>query len=73
MMDVDLSVHVSGGGFNGQIEAIRHGVSRALLEIDPEYRLSLKRAGYLTRDPRSKERKKAGFLSARRSPQWSKR
>lgn len=70
---MDMTVVVRGGGFNGQSEAIRHGVARALLEVDEEYRTTLKRAGYLTRDPRAKERKKFGFKSARRSPQWSKR
>jgi small subunit ribosomal protein S9 len=73
MRDADITVRVAGGGFNGQLEAIRHGVSRALVEMDAEYRMSLKRAGFLTRDPRAKERKKAGLKSARRSPQWSKR
>ncbi len=70
---MDISIMVRGGGFNGQLEAIRHGIARALLSVDEEYRITLKRAGYLTRDPRSKERKKFGFKSARRSPQWSKR
>ncbi|WP_144903852.1 30S ribosomal protein S9, partial [Leuconostoc mesenteroides] len=60
-------------GFTGQAQAIRHGISRALLEADPEYRGSLKRAGLLTRDPRMKERKKPGLKKARRSPQFSKR
>lgn len=69
----DLTVKVSGGGFQGQLEAVRHGVARALVEMDAEYRTTLKKAGFLTRDPRSKERKKPGLRSARRSPQWSKR
>lgn len=69
----DISVHVNGGGWNGQIEAIRHGIARALVEMDEDFRTTLKKAGYLTRDPREKERKKPGLLSARRSPQWSKR
>lgn len=69
----DVLVNVHGGGFTGQAQAIRHGISRALLEADPEYRSSLKRAGLLTRDPRMKERKKPGLKKARRSPQFSKR
>ena len=69
----DLSVKVAGGGFNGQSEAIQHGIARALVELDPIFRTTLKKAGFLTRDPREKERKKFGLKSARRSPQWSKR
>ncbi|WP_144526101.1 30S ribosomal protein S9 [Bacillus pumilus] len=69
----DVLVTVNGGGFSGQAGAIRHGISRALLEVDPEYRTSLKRAGLLTRDPRMKERKKYGLKGARRAPQFSKR
>lgn len=69
----DLSVHVSGGGFNGQAEAIRHGVARALVVSDEDLKTTLRKAGYLTRDPRAKERKKFGLKGARRSPQWSKR
>lgn len=69
----DVLVNVHGGGFTGQAQAIRHGIARALLEADPEYRGSLKRAGLLTRDPRMKERKKPGLKKARRSPQFSKR
>ena len=65
--------NVHGGGFTGQAGAIRHGVARALLEVDPEYRPSLKRAGFLTRDARMKERYKYGLKSARRAPQFSKR
>lgn len=61
----DVLVNVSGGGFTGQAQAIRHGIARALLEADPEYRGSLKRAGLLTRDPRMKERKKPGPLARR--------
>lgn len=64
---------VHGGGFNGQAGAIRHGISRALLEADLEYRTPLKRAGFLTRDPRMVERKKYGLKKARRAPQFSKR
>ncbi len=71
--DLDISAHVSGGGTKGQIEAIRHGVARALVAMDEAYRTTLKGAGFLTRDPRAKERKKPGLRSARRSPQWSKR
>jgi small subunit ribosomal protein S9 len=69
----DVLVNVSGGGISGQAGAIRHGISRALLEADPEYRPTLKRAGLLTRDPRMKERKKYGLKGARRAPQFSKR
>ena len=69
----DVLVNVHGGGYTGQAGAIRHGISRALLEADPEYRPILKKAGYLTRDPRMKERKKYGLKAARRAPQFSKR
>ncbi|KXZ21123.1 30S ribosomal protein S9 [Bacillus nakamurai] len=69
----DVLVNVKGGGFAGQSGAIRHGIARALLEADPEYRLTLKRAGLLTRDSRMKERKKYGLKGARRAPQFSKR
>ena len=69
----DVLVNVHGGGFTGQAGAIRHGISRALLEADAEYRPVLKSAGYLTRDPRMKERKKPGLKAARRAPQFSKR
>ncbi|ALX49361.1 30S ribosomal protein S9 [Lentibacillus amyloliquefaciens] len=69
----DVLVNVDGGGFTGQAGAIRHGIARALLEADPEYRATLKREGYLTRDSRATERKKYGLKSARRSPQFSKR
>ena len=69
----DVLVNVHGGGFTGQAGAIRHGISRALLEADAEYRPVLKSAGYLTRDPRMKERKKYGLKAARRAPQFSKR
>ena len=71
--NLDVSVRVAGGGIQGQVEAIRHGIARALLNIDEEYRATLKKAGFLTRDPREKERKKFGLKGARRSPQWSKR
>lgn len=69
----DILVNVKGGGFTGQAGAIRHGISRALIEADPEMRQALKKAGFLTRDPRMKERKKYGLKSARRAPQFSKR
>lgn len=69
----DVKVNVKGGGFTGQAGAIRHGISRALLEADPEFRADLKKAGFLTRDPRMKERKKYGLKAARRAPQFSKR
>ncbi len=69
----DILVNVKGGGFTGQAGAIRHGISRALLEADNEFRPVLKAAGYLTRDPRMKERKKYGLKAARRAPQFSKR
>jgi len=70
---VDLVITVAGGGVTGQAGAIRHGVSRALLGLNPEYRAVLKAAGFLTRDPRMKERKKYGLKAARRAPQFSKR
>lgn len=70
---VDISAHVHGGGTAGQIIAIRHGLARALLEFNIELRATLKKAGFLTRDPREKERKKPGLHSARRAPQFSKR
>ena len=69
----DVIVNVKGGGFTGQAGAIRHGIARALLQADPDYRPTLKKAGYLTRDPRMKERKKYGLKAARRAPQFSKR
>jgi small subunit ribosomal protein S9 len=69
----DVLVSVKGGGYTGQAGAIRHGISRALLQADPEFRLTLKRAGFLTRDARMKERKKYGLKGARRAPQFSKR
>ncbi len=64
---------VTGGGKGGQEEAIRHGIARALVAYNPEFRTSLKKAGLLSRDPREKERKKPGLKGARRAPQWSKR
>ena len=69
----DVLVNVYGGGFTGQAGAIRHGIARALCEADADYRPILKKAGYLTRDPRMKERKKYGLKGARRAPQFSKR
>ena len=70
---VDIVCTVQGGGVTGQAGAIRHGISRALLGINAEYRATLKAAGFLTRDPRMKERKKYGLKAARRAPQFSKR
>ena len=69
----DIVVTVKGGGFTGQAGAIRHGIARALCEADADNRPALKKAGYLTRDPRMKERKKYGLKKARRAPQFSKR
>ena len=69
----DITVTVKGGGTTGQAGAIRHGIARALCKVDEEYRPVLKKAGYLTRDPRMKERKKYGLKGARRAPQFSKR
>ena len=70
---VDVTVNVHGGGFTGQAGAIRHGLARALVSMNPELRTSLKQEGFLTRDPRMKERKKYGLKAARRAPQFSKR
>ena len=69
----DVLVNVYGGGLSGQAGAIRHGISRALVKADPELRPAIKKAGFLTRDPRMKERKKYGLKAARRAPQFSKR
>jgi small subunit ribosomal protein S9 len=69
----DLRVRVAGGGPSGQAGAVRHGVARALVEVNPELRVALKRAGFLTRDARIVERKKAGLHKARKAPQFSKR
>ena len=69
----DVMVNVNGGGFTGQAGAIRHGISRALCKANPDLRGDLKKAGFLTRDPRMKERKKYGLKAARRAPQFSKR
>ncbi|MDD3367348.1 MAG: 30S ribosomal protein S9 [Lachnospiraceae bacterium] len=70
---MDVNVTVKGGGTTGQAGAVRHGIARALLQADADYRPILKKAGYLTRDPRMKERKKYGLKAARRAPQFSKR
>ena len=70
---VDVVVTVAGGGVSGQAGAIRHGISRALVLLNPEFRATLKAAGFMTRDPRMKERKKYGLKAARRAPQFSKR
>lgn len=69
----DISVKVEGGGMRGQAEAVRHGIARALVSKDPELRKTLRAAGFMTRDPRVKERKKPGLKRARRAPQWKKR
>ncbi len=70
---VDVSIKVEGGGIRGQAEAVRHGLSRALIQLNPTFRKTLKKLGYLKRDARKRERKKFGLKSARRAPQWSKR
>ena len=70
---VDIVATVTGGGVSGQAGALRHGIARALLSVDPAYRTILKQAGFLTRDPRMKQRKKYGLKAARRAPQFSKR
>ena len=69
----NMTVRVVGGGTSGQAGAIRHGVARALLRVNPEFKLALRKAGYLTRDPRMKERKKPGLKRARKAPQYTKR
>lgn len=71
--EFEVTIKVSGGGIHSQAEAVRHGISRALLEVDPELRKKLKDLGFLKRDPRSKERRKFGFKKARKRAQWSKR
>lgn len=73
MKDFDITVRVQGGGTHAQAEAVRHGISKALLEFNPTLRPTLKRAGFITRDSRMKERKKYGLKGARRAPQWQKR
>jgi small subunit ribosomal protein S9 len=69
----DITVRVVGGGVSGQADAVRHGISRALVAFNPDYKASLKALGFMTRDARKKERKKPGLKSARRKPQFSKR
>jgi len=69
----NISIKVSGGGIHAQAEAIRHGIARVLIDINPDFRKKLRRIGYLTRDPRMRERKKFGLKRARRAPQWAKR
>ncbi len=71
--DLDLSINVKGGGYNSQKEAIRHGIANMLINLDETLRPTLRKAGFLTRDDRMKERKKYGLKKARRAPQWSKR
>ena len=73
LSNLDVMVKVKGGGLSGQSGAVRHGIARALLKVDEDYRKPLKKKGYLTRDPRMKERKKYGKKKARKSPQFSKR
>ncbi len=68
-----ISVRIKGGGIHSQAEAMRHATARALIKFNPEFRIKLKKAGYLTRDPRAKERRKFGLKKARKAPQWSKR
>jgi small subunit ribosomal protein S9 len=70
---VDISVRVQGGGVRGQAEAVRHGIARALIKMNPEWKKTLRSEGFITRDPRVKERKKPGLKRARRAPQWQKR
>ena len=71
--NINISVKVEGGGIKGQVESIRHGISRALLAVNEEWRTTLRKEGLLTRDSRVKERKKPGLRRARRAPQWQKR
>lgn len=73
LVDFDVTVHVSGGGVNAQAEAIRHGLSRAIIEKDAQWKPRLRAMGYVTRDSRMVERKKYGLRKARRAPQWAKR
>jgi small subunit ribosomal protein S9 len=68
-----ISVKLSGGGINSQAEAVRHGLARMIVEIEPEFRKDMKKEGFLKRDPRAKERRKFGLKKARKAPQWSKR
>ncbi|TSC97231.1 MAG: small subunit ribosomal protein S9 [Candidatus Berkelbacteria bacterium Licking1014_2] len=69
----DINVLIKGGGWHSQLEAVRHGISRAALIFNKEFKSTLRKAGFLTRDPREKERKKPGLKRARRAPQWQKR
>jgi small subunit ribosomal protein S9 len=71
--DFEVTIRVSGGGIHSQAEAIRHGIARALVEIDEAFKAIVKKEGYLKRDPRAKERRKFGLKKARKAPQWSKR
>jgi len=71
--DLDVLARIEGGGVSGQAGALRHGIARALIELDPELRPLLKKEGFLTRDPREKERRKYGLKKARKAPQYSKR
>lgn len=71
--DISVSAKINGGGIHSQAEALRHGLSRALVKFDQEFRAKLKKAGFLKRDPRMKERRKFGLKKARKAPQWSKR
>ncbi len=71
--DFAISAKVSGGGIHSQAEAVRHGIARAIVEWNEEYKTTIKKAGFLKRDPRAKERRKFGLKKARKSPQWSKR
>ncbi len=73
MNKVYVTAHIKGGGIHAQAEALRHSISRAILKVDPEQRKTLKRLGYLKRDPRAKERRKFGLKKARKAPQWAKR
>ena len=73
LSSLDIEVNVNGGGSSGQAGAIRHGITRALIEVNPEFRSILKKAGFVTRDPRAVERKKYGRHKARKRPQYSKR
>lgn len=70
---MSISVHVRGGGINAQADAVRHGIARALVKFNEEFRKRLRKAGFMTRDPREVERKKPGLRKARRAPQWQKR